>query len=243
MESLKMKTVDAQQETVLVLREKLAAAHRIVHHMGCDDLLATHLSVRIPNADQLLITPLNIPFEEVTAEKIIQCDFDGNILVDNGLKLLPQAINIHGEIYKASTTIQSAMHTHSIYGVALSTLECGIVFNHQQALRFYNDVAYHRFDGLALHNEGAEIVKSLADKKTMVLNNHGLLTTGSSIEEAMYLLYYLEVVCEIQIKAMSTGQRQIMLSKEACEKTKAQFDSIKTPALEFEVLARRAMGV
>lgn len=227
-------------QTEAALREKLAAAHHIVRFMGCDDLLATHLSARIPNTEHLLITPLNVPFEEVTAERLIKCDFDGNILIDNQQKLLPQAINIHGEIYKASNSIQSAMHTHSIYGVAVSTLECGIVFNHQQALRFYNDVAYHQFDGLALHNEGKAIVNSLGNKKTMVLNNHGLLTTGTSIEEAMYLLYYLEVVCEIQIKSMSTGQKQLMLSPEACEKTKNQFKKIKTPELEFEVLARRA---
>ena len=239
-----MKITEAQKNrTALqleqVLRRKLAAAHHIVRKMKCDDLLATHLSARIPGTEQLLITPLNIPFEEVTAEKLIKCDFNGKILVNNKQKLLPQAINIHGEIYKADLTINSAMHTHSIYGVALSTLECGIVFNHQQAMRFYNDVAYHKFDGLALHNEGKEIVASLGNKKTMVLNNHGLLTTGTSIEEAMYLLYYLEAVCEIQIKAMSTNQKQIAVSEEACRKTKAQFDSIKTPELEFEVLARR----
>lgn len=229
-----------QQEIETLLRKKLAAAHHIVHHMGWDDLLATHLSARVTGTEQLLITPLNIPFEEVTAENLILCDFDGNILRNNNQELLPQAINIHGEIYKANNTIQSAMHTHSIYGVALSTLECGIMFNHQQAMRFYNDVAYHSFDGLALHNEGKAIVASLESNKSMVLNNHGLLTTGSSIEEAMYLLYYLEAVCKIQIKALSTGQKPIIISEAACQKTKAQFDSIKTPELEFEVLSRRA---
>lgn len=225
------------------LREKLAAAHHIVRFLGYDDLLATHLSARIPNTNYLLITPINTPFEDVCASKLIKCDFNGNIISDNGEGLLPQAINIHGEIYKADKSINSAMHTHSIYGVAVSTLKCGVLFNNQQAMRFYKDIAYHSFDGLALENEGKEIVSSMGSKKSMVLNNHGLLTTWKSIEEAMYLLYYLEAVCEIQIKSMSTGAEFITPSVKSCEKTKAQFEKIKTPELEFEVLTRRISGL
>jgi ribulose-5-phosphate 4-epimerase/fuculose-1-phosphate aldolase len=226
-----------------VLREKLAASHHVVHFNGWDDLLATHLSVRIPDTNSILITPMNTPFEEVTASNLIKCDFDGKILEDNGSKLMPQAINIHGEIYKLSDTIMSAMHTHSLHGVALASLECGLLFNNQQALRFYNDVAYHDFDGLALKNEGAEIVKSLGDKNVMVLKNHGLLTTGTSIEQALYRLYYLEIVAETQMITMAAGAKISPISEEACRHTKAQFDSILTPHLEFEVLVRRIEGL
>ena len=222
-----------------ILREKLAAAHHIVYYHHWDDLLATHLSARIPGTNHLLITPMNVPFEEVCVSNLIKCDFDGGIVSDNGQKLMPQAINIHGEIYKQSQTIMSAMHTHSIDGVAVSSLESGLLFMNQQSLRFYDDVAYHDFDGLALQNEGEEIVKSLGKKKVMILRNHGLLTTGSSIEVALYLLYYLEVVCAIQVKTMSTGGKILFPSKEMCEKTKAQFDSILSPEFEFEVLSRR----
>ncbi|MES2205134.1 MAG: class II aldolase/adducin family protein [Pseudomonadota bacterium] len=225
-----------------MLREKLAAAHHVVHYSNWDDLLATHLSARIPNTEHLLITPMNVPFEEVCASNLIKCDFNGKIISDNGQKLMPQAINIHGEIYKHSSTIMSAMHTHSIYGVAVSSLEAGLLFMNQQSLRFYNDVAYHPFDGLALRNEGEEIVKSLGNKKVMILRNHGLLTTGRSIEVAMYLLHYLEVVCKIQIKTLSSGETIVYPSKELSEKTKLQFDSILSPEFEFETLTRRIAG-
>lgn len=221
------------------LREKLATAHHIVHHHGWDDLLATHLSVRIPDTNHILITPMNVPFEEVCASNLVKCDLNGKVISDNGQKLMPQAINIHGEIYKHNPAILSAMHTHSVYGVAVSSLERGLVFSNQQSLRFYNDVAYHAFDGLALHNEGEEIVKSLGEKKVMILRNHGLLTTGKSIETALYLLYYLEVTCKIQIKTLSANCQLVLPSKEICEKTKTQFDLILSPEFEFEALSRR----
>ncbi len=221
------------------LRIKLAASHHIIHYCGWDDLLATHLSARIPGTDHLLITPMNIPFEEVSASKLIKCDFDGNIVTNNKQALMPQAKNIHGELYKASPKIMSAMHTHSIYGVAVASLQEGLLFLNQRSLRFYEDVAYCDFAGLALEDEGKRIVESMNNKKVMILRNHGLLTTGSSIEEALYLLYYLEKTCETQIKILSTNSPTIKIPTELCKKTKLQFESIRTVEIEFQTLTRR----
>lgn len=221
------------------LREDLAASHHIVYHYGWDDLLATHLSVRMPASNEVLITPHNVPFEEVSSENLVKVDLSGKILSQNGYTVMPQAFNIHAEIYKTNANIHSAMHTHSTYGVAVSSLKSGLLFCNQQALRFYNDVAYHDYNGLVLANEGDEIVQSLKYKKVMILRNHGLLTTGKSIYEALYLLYYLEKVCELQIKLQSVNNSLTELDEAVCLKTKAQFERILTPEKEFAVLKRR----
>ncbi|WP_117003204.1 MULTISPECIES: class II aldolase/adducin family protein [Cysteiniphilum] len=232
---MRFKMTDLEQQ----LREDLAASHHVVYHYGWDDLLATHLSVRIPQSNAVLITPHNVPFEEVSAENLVKVDLNGRVLSQNSYTVMPQAFNIHAEIYKASSSIHSAMHTHSTYGVAVSSLKSGLLFCNQQALRFYNDVAYHDYNGLALANEGHEIVQSLQDKKVMILRNHGLLTTGKTIYEALYLLYYLEKVCELQIKLQSVNDSLIELDESVCLKTKAQFERILTPEKEFAVLKRR----
>ncbi|PIQ43868.1 MAG: aldolase [Gammaproteobacteria bacterium CG11_big_fil_rev_8_21_14_0_20_46_22] len=225
------------------LRETLAASHHIIHFNGCDDLLATHLSARIPNTDHMLISPHNVPFEEVCASRLVKTDLDGNILSNNGQTVMPQAHNIHASIYKAKQTILSAMHTHSIYGTAVASLREGLLPLNQHALRFYNDVAYHDLDGLALGDEGEHIVSSLGDKKVMILCNHGLLTTGQSIEEATYLMYYLERVCKMQIKTLSANAEIHPISQAVCEKTKAQFDSILSVSIDFDALRRRIEGL
>ncbi|MFZ9036214.1 MAG: class II aldolase/adducin family protein [Francisellaceae bacterium] len=226
-------------ESINCLKNKLSSAHHIVYYHGWDDLLATHLSVRVANTNKMLITPLNVPFEEVSADKIIVCDLDGNILNDNGYTMMPQAINIHAEVYKRAAHIGSIMHTHSTYGLAIASLECGFMFFNQQALRFYDDIAYHDYNGLALDNEGVEIAESLGDKTVMILKNHGLITTGESIEQALYRLYYMEKCCELQIKTQASGQTIQPISSEICEKTKAQFDKIAHPDFEFQALVRR----
>lgn len=224
------------------LRQQLAACHHIIHYQGWDDLLGTHLSVRIPDTDTILITPLNVPFEQVCASNLIKCDFDGSIMGESKMGLMPQAKNIHGAIYKASDHIMSVMHTHSMNGVAVASLDCGLLFIHQQSLRFYNDIAYHHYNGLALENEGEEMVKSLGDKSVLIARNHGLVATGNSIAQALYRLYYLEVACEIQVKALSTGQKLIEIPHDICEKTAKQFQSIQTTEFELQALMNRVSG-
>lgn len=222
------------------LREQLATAHHIIHMMGCDDLLATHISVRLPNTQQLLITPLNVPFEDISASNIMKSDLEGKPLSDNGHRIMPQATNIHASLYKENPNVMSAVHTHSLYGTAVSSLACGFLFSNQHSLRFYNEVAYHDLNGLALDNEGAEIAAALGGKSVLILRNHGLLTIGTSLEQAVYRMYYLERLCEMQIKTMAANAPLTIVPASVCEKTKAQYDSIISPQFEFEVLKKRS---
>ena len=205
------------------LRKKLAIAHHTLNYYGWDDLVSTHISIRLED-DSVLITPHNVSFDRVNKNNIVRVDLDGNILSDNGYKVMPQAANIHLETYKARADINAIIHTHSMYGVILSTLESGMIFNNKQVLRFYNDIAYHDYGSLALDNEGEEIAKSLgANKNMMILHNHGLITTANSIELALYKHYYFEKCAETQVKALSTNQKLIEIPQEVCEKTAKQF--------------------
>jgi len=230
------------QQIEKVLREKLAAAHHIIYFMGWDDILATHISVKIPNTEHILITPLNIPFEEISASKIVKSDLNGNPIGNSDYGIMPQATNIHTSVYKANSSVMGVVHTHSTYGTAVASLEAGFLFINQHALCFYNDIGYHDYDGLALEDEGEQIVASLGNKTILVLRNHGLLTTGRTIEEALVRMYYMETYCEMQVKTMSANSKIITISDDVCKKTKTQYESILTLdflAETFNALVRR----
>jgi len=109
-------------------------------------------------------------------------------------------------------------------------------------LRFYNDVAYHDYNALALDNEGDEIVKSIGNKSVMVLRNHGLLAVADSIELAMYRLYYLEKSCEIQVKTLSTSKSITHIDESVCNQTYEQFKKVKSPREAFIALVARVDG-
>lgn len=149
-----------------------------------------------------------LPSIKLPKKIIVTITPNGEIVSDNGYKVMPQAANIHLETYNARKNINAIIHTHSKYAVILSSLECGMQFTNQQSLRFYDDVSYHHYDGLALDNEGKAIAASLGEKNSMmILDNHGIITTAESIEKAIYKHYYFEKAIEIEVKTLATGQK------------------------------------
>ncbi|MCW8091231.1 class II aldolase/adducin family protein [Alteromonas sp. ASW11-130] len=219
------------------VRQKLAIAHHVIAYYGWDELVATHLSARMPDSDAILITPKNTAFKNVTEENLVKLNLDGEYLSDNGHTVLEQAANIHLETYKVRRDIHSIIHTHSMYSTIISSLTTGFKFTTQHSLRFYDDIAYHPFDGLAFENEGAAIANSLGNKRVLFANNHGVITTGGSIEETLLYHYHLENCCETLVKTLQCSEEIIDIPDDICKLTKAQFDKIKTPHVEFAYFA------
>ena len=79
---------------------------------------------------------------------------------------------------------------------------------HQNALRFYDDVAYDdTFNGLVFDvDEGDRLARCLAEKRVLFCGNHGVIVIGRTVAEAFDDLYFLERACQVQILAMSTGR-------------------------------------
>lgn len=75
----------------------------------------------------------------------------------------------------------------------------------QDSCAFYNDLAlYNQFGGVVLdEEEGGHIAKAIGSKKAVILQNHGLLTTGETIEAAVYWFVTLEKLCHSQLLAMA----------------------------------------
>ena len=132
------------------LRRQLAYLYRIFDHYGWCDLLITHLSVRIPNENALLILPYGLTFKETTPDNLLKVDFDGNILESKfGFQTNKNGTTIHQAIYKAYPQINCIMHTHSHYGVTVSNLEQDLMLLDQVSMMFYNKVGYHDFEKFA----------------------------------------------------------------------------------------------
>ncbi len=219
------------------IRKKLAIAHHVIAHYGWDELISTHLSARIPDTEAVLITPKNTAFKKVTPTNLVMVNLEGEYLSENGQKVLKQAANIHLEAYKAREDIHCMIHTHSMYSTIVSSLVSGFQFTNQNSLRFYNDIAYHSFNGLALDNEGSAIACDLGNKRVLFAQNHGVITTGCSVEETLYYHYHIEKCCEMLVKTLQCGEKIHSIPEEVCKLTKTQFDRIKTPQVEFEYFA------
>lgn len=225
------------------VRLELAAAYRLVARFGWDDLLGTHLSVRVPGPEEhFLINPFGLLFEEVTASSLVKVDLHGTIVMASPYPINPAGFTIHSCIHAARLDVGSVMHTHTRAGVAVAAQKDGLLPISQQSMLVMSQVAYHDYEGLALvEAEKARLVHDLGDKRLMILRNHGLLVAAPTIGEAFTSLYMLETACQIQIGATSTGQALIHLDTKLAETVagQAQFGFSAYAQMAWAALMRK----
>lgn len=198
------------------LRVELAACYRLVAQFGWDDLIFTHISVRIPGTENhFLINPYGMMFDEITASDLIKVDQNGNMLHD-----LPHAVSragfiIHSCIHDVRHDVGCILHTHTRAGVAVSTQKEGILPISQQSTYVLSSLAYHDYEGVAVReDEQPRLQKDLGDATFLVLRNHGLLTVGKTVADAFLAMYALETTCQIQLAAQSGGSELIHIEPE-----------------------------
>lgn len=216
---------DAEQQ----VRADLAAAYRLVAHYGMDDSIYTHISARVPGThDRFLINPFGTLFRDITASSLVCIDLDGNI-VDGapGQDVNPAGFTIHSAVHAARPDALCVLHTHTVAGVAVSSLACGLQPCNQWALQFHDRVVYHDFEGIALdHDERERLVADLGPSaRAMILRNHGLLTLGRSVAEAFILMHNLERACRVQLAVQSSGEAVYAVPEAIREKTARQYES------------------
>lgn len=201
------------------VKRDLAAAYRLLAHFKMDDLTYTHLSARLSEANVFFIYPFGSLFEEVTVSSLMKVDFNGNILEGQEEQYNQTGYVIHSSIYKKRKDINAIFHLHTTAGVAVSTMMCGLLPLSQFSFHFYKRLSYHTYNSLALDHDqhGKNLQEDLGNNKAMILNNHGTLACGTSIQEAFFYAYYLEQACKVQCAAMQSGQQLIMPPAPVCE--------------------------
>ena len=207
-------------------RVELALCYRLVAHFGLDDQIYTHISARVPGeSGHFLLNCLGLRFEEVTASSLVKLDLEGRPVGPAAGEVNPAGYTIHSAVMMARDDAACVLHLHSRAGMAVAALDGGLLPVNQISMQFYERLAYHDYEGIALDlDERKRLTASLGGRHEMILRNHGLLTLGRSVGEAFLRAYYLERACQIQLDAMKTGAKLRLPPAEVCEHAAGQFD-------------------
>ena len=188
-------------------RVNLAALYRLVALQGWDDMIFTHISMRVPGPEHhFLINPYGFFFEEITASSLVKVDLDGNIVAETPHFINPAGFTIHSAIHAAREDAHVVIHLHTDQGVAVSAQRRGLLPISQTAMGLIKDLAYHDYEGIALDlDERERLVADLGEKNVMLLRNHGTLAVGASPAAAFLRIFFLERACNMQVMAQAGG--------------------------------------
>ncbi|MGI9365719.1 MAG: aldolase [Rhizobiaceae bacterium] len=227
-------------------REDLASAIRLAAYFNFHEGICNHFSVQCDGPEELyLINAYGWHWSEVTADRLLLIDGDGNI-VDGQGEVEASARNIHIASHRANPRHKAIFHVHMPYATSISMIEGGrLLMAHQTAARFYGRIGYEEeFGGIALtQEEGERIARKAKDNShidCMFLANHGVVCSGPSVAQAFDDLYYLERAAKQQVLAQSTGLPIKLISEEMVKFTAEQFrqDFEEYAAKHFTALKR-----
>lgn len=199
-------SIERIDESEAALRRDLAACYRLIAMFGWDDLIATHVSVRLPEGNGFLINPFGLLFEEITPANLVKVDMDGTLLAPTPWQVNKAGFAIHSAIHAARHDARCIIHLHTPDGIAVSMLEEGLLPLNQTALVLGDQIAVHDYEGVASLGERERLVADLGDRNIMMLRNHGTLAMGASVGEAFTAMYFLETACTIQVRALGMGR-------------------------------------
>lgn len=224
-------------------RVDLAACYRLCALRDWDDLIYTHISAVVPDEPgHFLLNPFGYGFDEVCASNLVKIDLQGNVVGTGPHRVNVSGFAIHAAVHAARPDAICVMHLHNNHVVAVSAQQDGLLPLSQHALRFYEQISCHDYEGLALTpTEQSRLIERLGDSSAMLLRNHGSLICGRTIAEAFVLMDTLDKACAIQLLAEANAVPLHLPPLDICRKTQQQLLGDGTPEgfLEWPALLRK----
>ncbi len=187
----------------------LAVAYRMFAQMGYDHWVAGHITVRDPEfPDRFWVNPFGRSWRHLRASDLLLVDIDGTLLSGDGV-LNAAAFAIHSEVHRARPDVIAAAHAHTRFGRAWSATGRLLEPLSQDACAFYGDHAvFDDYTGVVYDaEEGGNLARALGSRKALLLEHHGILTVGETVDEAAFWLHLLERCCEAQLLVSSLPAR------------------------------------
>lgn len=218
-------------------KERLAASFRLFAKFGFDEGVAGHITARDPERmDHFWVNPFGVHFSMIRVSDLILVDGEGAV-VEGDRAVNAAAFAIHSRVHHARPEVVAAAHAHSMYGKAFSTLGKLLDPLTQDACAFYEDHGiFQDYTGIVLDTaEGDRIAAALGPRKAVILRNHGLLTVGESVDEAVWWFITMDRSCQAQLLADAAGS-PIAIGHESAVHTRGQVGSKKAGWFQFQPL-------
>jgi L-ribulose-5-phosphate 4-epimerase len=221
------------------LAEQVIKAGRILANDGQADWIWGHVTARLPEApDEILMKPANIGLDEITPENMITVNVEG----EKTSGPLPRHVEvfIHTEILRARPDMNAVIHTHAPHAIVFSALGKPMQAVGHNGAMFCNHlpVFSETSDLIMTQALGKAVATTMGESNALLLRNHGVVTAGRTVEEAIFFAVHLEQACKMQILAESCGGARLLTSPEEAKIKAKRLNNVAAHHNVFEYLAR-----
>jgi ribulose-5-phosphate 4-epimerase/fuculose-1-phosphate aldolase len=217
-----MTAVDDVRPLVSELREQVAQAGGILHHLGLVDYLG-HCSARIPGTDRIVIKPMHSPRtrspERLGPADMVVIDLDGELV--EGAERPPSERFIHTEIYRARPDVHAVVHTHQPSSTLLGVVGAPLLplLHVQSVLTDGGRIQAWPHSRLVTTPElGRRLAAALGDATLCHLRGHGIVSVAADVPRATVAAIALEQLAEANLRVLQTGLTpQVIVDDELAE--------------------------
>jgi ribulose-5-phosphate 4-epimerase/fuculose-1-phosphate aldolase len=225
-------------------KQRLAAGFRLFSKFGFDEGVAGHITARDPEDPELFwVNPFAVHFGHISVSDLICVNGQGDVVVGNR-PVNTAAFAIHSQVHAARPDVMAAAHSHSIYGKSWSALGRTLDPLTQDVCAFYEDHGlFDDYTGVVVDvEEGKRIGAALGDNKAVILRNHGNLTVGHTVDEAVWWFITMERSCQVQLiaeAALRNDERLKLISPQAAAQSHKIVGSPFSGWFQFQPLYSR----
>lgn len=199
-------SVSDDNETVEDVRKLVSLASRVLGNAGHADLIWGHATGRDPEGRGVWMKRNAIAFDEVGMDDVLLVDYDGNVLTGEGGR--HSEWPIHTEVVAARPDVGGVVHTHAAHAVALAAAgqELRPV---SHAANLFVPPSVPRFtltgDLILTRDLGEAVAEQLGDQNALFMVNHGIVTVGRTLRDAVVRAVILEIACKQQLLTHGYG--------------------------------------
>lgn len=218
-------------------KQRLASAFRLFAKFGFSEGVAGHITVRDPELhDHFWVNPFGMHFAHIRVSDLILANDRGEV-VEGNRPVNEAAFAIHSRLHMARPDVVAAAHAHSIYGKTWSSLGRLLDPLTQDACAFYQDHSlFADYTGVVYEDsEGDRIAEALGHRKAVILQNHGILTVGSTVDEAAWFFITMDRSCQSQLMAEAVG-KPVLISHESAVIAQKQVGNPRVGWFQYQPL-------
>jgi ribulose-5-phosphate 4-epimerase/fuculose-1-phosphate aldolase len=218
-------------------KQRLASAFRLFAKFGFSEGVAGHITVRDPERlDHFWVNPFGMHFGHIRVSDLVLVDEKGEVVEGDRL-VNESAFAIHSRVHMARPDVVAAAHAHSLYGKTWSSLGRLLDPLTQDACAFYEDHSlFADYTGVVYDmSEGDRIAQALGPRKAVIMQNHGHLTVGSTVDEAAWFYITMDRSAQSQLLAEAAG-KPIPIAHEAAIVARTQVGNPRVAWFQYQPL-------